>query len=287
MDLPEFKRIKISGDFMIHTASIEMFLDELKDPEIICNFCDNNNTLVETMRIIYTPENGKGDIIDLSLRVKKIYELEAKILGLNFDSLWWAMATQQWFESMFTQRSGNAQGTRKKASKRFNNQKNNVQEKGSHIPPWSADLFRFPEYAHAIQILMLWKREFDKSIANNNELASNELHKKYLGKIFTSCLEERHAELKSKGESKSFICQFCHKRTVVNWQSRQRKSCDDCTNKYSVLTTKRNRQQPSANKKKVDLDLVVPRIERKRGFCKDCGKRRSIKRDGMCKQCID
>ncbi len=287
MDLPEFKRITVSGDFLIHDASIEMFLDELKEPEIIRNFCEHNNALVETMRIIYTPENGKGDIVELSLRVKQCYELEAKILGLNFDPLWWAMATNLWFKSMFEQTYVNSQSVRKEASKSFYNQKNGFQKKMSNLPPWSVDLFRFPEYIHAIEILMLWKTEFDKSIISNNELSSNELHKKYLAKIFTSRLEEKYQELKLKDEPKSFVCQFCHKNTIVNWQSRQRKSCDDCTKKYSVLTTKRNRNQPSANKKKASIDISSPKSDRKRQVCKGCGKRRLIVRDSMCVECGD
>lgn len=276
MDLPVFQTIDISGQLIPSVSTIKLILEELKEPEIIKNFCESSNALVVTLTCIYNPVYIPNEIKFVH---KQLYRIKAEVSGLDFDDIWWAMATQNWFDSMFLQTSMNPQDLRKELSSGSSRKKNNPVS-------WEKDLFRYPEYRRAIDIIFEWRKSYEKKANDNYELKLLDLYEKRLHKTSLTFLAEINKEFKANGESKSFICQFCKKDTIVDWESRQRKSCDDCTRKYSVLTTERNRQKSSATK--IINPAPFEKIDNTYRLCQGgCGgeHRRKVNKNNRCKSC--
>jgi hypothetical protein len=261
-------------------GSLEMIFKELKEDEIITNFIVSNNYLVDSLAQIYMPELVDNTVSELFITLKNNYKRQAALLNLDFDVFWWAMATDHWFSTMLVSQYLNIQDVRKKASKHHSSLRKNI-DQNKNKTPWDVNLLRFPEYRECQKILGVWEIAYRNNTENRERLDYLKLSEISQLKMLAKYNESKY---KSTNQRSSFICQFC-KKTISPEHSRQKKSCNNCTNKYSVLTSQRNRNHPHAIKNNVNSDLLIPKRERKRGIC-ECGKKRLIVKDGKCNECI-
>lgn len=272
-------RIEINGMQIPSDCTILIILIELKTTEKRSNFLDTSDVVVGQMKTIFDPNFADcSEFAQMGLKYKINYQTQCELVDVNFPALWYYFASSFWFISVMGYLEIPNQSDMSKDIVKYVNtfKKTGEYVRDNKYVDDRHNLIRFKEYREAISPI-------GQFISTTGELSKTNQRMKEL-------LIERDNILKELAKWDSFnpvrICQFCNSIFDVRTSPDKWKSCGSpkCVKAYSAATTKKSRQQPSAQNKSSQTAQFV-KIDDTPHVCQGCGCRRIVNVENRCKPC--